>query len=865
MKEKSAPPKYMIRFFRWFCHPDYLEDIEGDLLERFDHNAKEINYKTAKREFIRDILKLFRPEIIKPVEGTYRLNFYGMFKNYLKISWRNIAKNKVFSLINISGLSLGLTCSILIALWVQNEYQIDNFHEDLDQIYKVTSCEYSGKEVNGSYDTPGRLAEELKKVIPDVELACGYSWIGWYTFSVEDKKMVIPGTFAGEDFFKIFSYPFLIGSPEEALRTPESIAISRKMANNFFGSPEQAMGESIKFNNETELKISGVFEDITDKSAEKFQYIISWEFFVDQNKWLEDWGNSGPTTFVKLQAQSDADQVSKKIQHFIKSYDEGYSDNDRLELGLQPFKDHYLYSNFENGKIVGGRIEYVKMFEIVAIFILLIACINFMNLSTARSVKRAKEIGVRIVIGAVRLSLIGQFIIEALLFTLIAIVLSLVLLFLLLPAFNLLTSKHIVFPVADTSFWLGIFILTLVTGIISGAYPAFLLSSFKPIAVIKNNVKTGKSSGLFRKGLVIFQFAMSMIFIVGMIVISKQVDYIKTKNLGYQKNNLVYLAIKGEMARNFDYFKTEALQILGIEHITRMSSRPMEIDNTTAAVDWLGKNPAERPTFTQATIGYDFIETMQSTMLYGREFSEEFADSASYIINETALKTIGYKDPIGMPLTFWEVKGNIVGVVKDFHFKSLHDPIKPLVLRLARKRSRGYALIRIQSDKMQEALENLEILHDKVNPEFPFAHQFADEEYGYLYRSEQVVAKLSRYFAFLAIFISCLGLLGLVIYMAEQRVKEIGIRKVLGAKITQIIALLSKDFMKLIGIAIVIASPIAYYVMKEWLQGFEYHVKIQWWMFVIAASGAVLIALITISYQSIKTALMNPVKSLRSE
>ncbi|UZR97659.1 ABC transporter permease [Chondrinema litorale] len=865
MKEKNSPPKYMLRFFRWFCHPDYLEDIEGDLLERFDHNAKEINYKTAKREFIRDILKLLRPEIIKPVEGTYQLNFYGMFKNYLKISWRNIAKNKVFSLINISGLSLGLTCSILIALWVQNEYQIDNFHEDLDQIYKVTSCEYSGKEVNGSYDTPGRLAEELKKVIPDVELACGYSWISWYTFSVEDKKMKVPGTFAGEDFFKIFSYPFLIGSPEEALKTPESIAISRKMANNFFGSPEQAMGESINFNNETELKISGVFEDITDKSSEKFQYIISWEFFVAQNKWLEKWGNSGPSTFVKLQAESDADQVSKKIQHFIKNYDEGYSDNDRLELGLQPYKDQYLYSNFDNGKIAGGRIEYVKMFEIVAVFILLIACINFMNLSTARSVKRAKEIGVRKVIGAVRISLIGQFIIEALLFTLIAIVLSLVLLFLLLPAFNLLTSKHIVFPATDTSFWLGIFILTLVTGIISGAYPAFLLSSFKPIAVIKNNVKTGKTSGLFRKGLVVFQFALSMIFIVGMIVISKQVDYIKTKNLGYQKNNLVYLPNTGEMARNFDYFKAEALKIPGVEHITRMSSRPMEIDNTTAAVDWEGKDPAERPTFTQATIGYDFIETMQSTMLYGREFSEGFADSASYIINETALKTIGYKDPIGMPLTFWEVKGTIVGVVKDFHFKSLHDPIKPLVLRLTHKRSRGYALIRIESDKMQEALENLEILHEKVNPEFPFAHQFADEEYGYLYRSEQVVARLSRYFAFLAIFISCLGLLGLVIFMAEQRVKEIGIRKVLGAKVTQIIALLSKDFMKLIGIAIVIASPIAYYVMKEWLQGFEYHVKIQWWMFVIAASGAVLIALITISYQSIKTALMNPVKSLRSE
>jgi len=862
----KSPPKLLLNFFRWFCHPDYVEDIEGDLLERFERNINEKGFKRARIEFLKEIVKLIRLGIIRPMEGARRLNFYGMFKSNLKISWRNITRNKVFSLINISGLSLGLTCSILIMLWVQDEYQIDNFHEDLDQIYKITSCEYSGDAINGGYETPGRLAEELKKVFPEVELAAGKSWMRWRTFSVEDKKMIVPGTYAGEDFFKIFSYPILVGSKEEALKSPESIAISRKMANNFFSNPENAIGKSITFENQIELKITTVFEDLADNSSENFQYIMNWEYFIEQANWFEDWGNAGPSTYVKLKEQADSELFSKKIQHFIKNYDKDYSDVRRLELGVQPYKDQYLYTNFENGKIAGGRIEYVKIFEIVAVFILLIACINFMNLSTAKSTKRAKEIGVKKVIGAMRFSLISQFLIEALLFTSLAIVCSLILIYFLLPQFNLITGKQITFPFADISFWSRIALLIVATGIISGAYPAFLLSTFKPIAVIKQNAKIGTSSGIFRKGLVIFQFSLSMIFIVGMIVVSNQVAFIQNKNLGYQKNNLVYVANRGEMRTNFEYFKNEVLKITGVESVTSMSSRPVALENSTSGVEWEGKDPNEKPKFTSSSIGYDFIETMKSTLVYGRDFSKDHEDRTNYIINETALKTIGYEDPIGMPLTLWGNKGTIVGVVKDFHFESLHVPIKPLILKLQRKRRTfGYAFIRINPEKMQYALQEIEKIHDKINPEFPFAHQFADEEYAYLYKSEQVVSKLSNIFAFLAISISCLGLLGLIIFMAEQRVKEIGVRKVLGASVIQIVALLSKDFMKLIGISIVLASPIAYYAMNNWLQGFEYHIDLQWWMFGIAGSGAILIALLTISYQSIRAALMKPVKSLRSE
>jgi putative ABC transport system permease protein len=862
--ENNSPPKIFHRFFRWFCHSELRDHIEGDLLELYNEHLKESGKRKANRKFVIDVLLLFRPGIIRPAEGFRNLNQYGMFKNNLKVARRNLVKNKMFSFINISGLSLGLTCSALIALWIQDEYNMDSFHENDDRIFTVTSFEYSGSEITGSYDTPGLLGEELKHVMPEVESACNYAWSSYYTFAVKDKKIKINGNFAGIDFFKIFSYPLLLGTKQTALKTPESIAISRKMATNLFGSPELAMGEAIRFEDYKDLKVTAVFEDLKDNVSEKFEYIINWNLFIERNNWLNEWHNSGPTTFVLLRKHVTPETVLPKLRHFIKNYDKEYSDLDRLELGLQPFHDKYLHSNFKNGYISGGRIEYVQLFTIVAVFILLIACINFMNLSTARSIKRAKEIGVRKVIGAMKGTLISQFMLEAFLFTIIAVLLSIVLLVILLPQFNLLTEKNISSPFTDLKFWIGIFSLIFITGIISGSYPAFLLSSFKPIAAIKNNLRLSSSSGVFRKALVVFQFGLSMIFIVGMIVISRQVEFIYNKNLGYQKSNLIYLSLTGNIAANFDLFKNEALKRKGIVDITSMSQRPVEIENSTGDVEWDGKVPNTKPNFTQAAVGYDFVKTMKATMLYGRDFSEDHADSTSYIINETALKIIGYKDPIGMPLIFWGNSGTIIGVIKDFHFNSLHVPIRPLILRL-KKGKWGYALIRTTPGQTQLALAGLESLHEKLNPAFPFAHQFADEEYAYLYASEKIAKQLSVYFAFIAILISSLGLLGLVIFSAEQRTKEVGVRKVLGASVSQIIALLSKDFMTLVFVSVVLSSPVAYYLMNEWLQGFEYHIYIQWWIFIIAALGSVIIALLTISFQAIKAATTNPVNSLKSE
>ena len=787
-----------------------------------------------------------------------------MLKSYLKIAWRNLQKNIPFTVINVSGLTLGLTCSILIFLWVKDEYSIDAFHEGSDRIHIAVSREYADNEINGTYDTPGLLGEELPRAMPEVELACGYSWSQFNTLAAGNKKVKRPGSFAGNDFFQIFSYRLLEGNAEAALKGPESIAISKEMAEVLFGNYSAAINQTVRFENYRDLKVTAVFDNIPVNSSERFDYLINWHFFIEREPWLKNWDNSGPTTFVRLKPNVDPAMVDSKLQHFIKGYNKEYSELSRLELGLQRYDQKYLHSNFKDGYISGGRIEYVRLFTIVAIFVLLIACINYMNLSTAHSIKRAREIGVRKVVGAVRPALIRQFLSEALLFTSLSVLFSVILVIFLLPFFNELTGKQVEVPFQSPTFWLGTAVLTLITGFIAGSYPAFLLSSFQPIVVLKNHLKLSPASGRLRKGLVVFQFALSIIFIVGMVIISKQVDYIFSKNIGFEKDNLIYIPISGNIGNNFEVFKNEALKLSGIKHVSEISQRPVELENTTSSVEWIGKSAATRPIFTQAAVGYDFVETMQAEIIQGRDFSKDYSDSANYLINESAAKKIGYKNPIGQPLTFWGIKGTIIGVLKDFHFNSLHVPIEPLVIRLT-KASWGSALIRTEAGKTQVALAGLEKLHQELNPEFPFSHQFASEEFGFLYKSEQLVLQLSKYFASLAIFISCLGLLGLVIFTVEQRTKEIGIRKVLGASIMSVFTLLSKDLLKLVFISLLVAIPVAWWAMNEWLQAFAYRVDIGWSVFIIAGLLAIIIALVTISFQAIKAALSNPIKSLRTE
>jgi putative ABC transport system permease protein len=788
-----------------------------------------------------------------------------MFKNYFITAWRNFWKNRTFSLINTTGLALGMACSLFIMLWVTDEKSIDAFLENKDRLFSIYENQYYDKKVTSFHSTPGVLPAQIKKDIPEIEFASGMAWTDKNTFASGDKIIKFTGTSAGEDLFNILSFKLLAGNKESALKTPVSLAISRKMAEAFFGSAPNAIGKTIRYENKRDLKVTAVFDDMPVQSSLKVDFFTNWELFLENNSWAKEWTNNGPKTLVLLKANADPSFVERKIKKYLDRYNKEQNANFYIELGLQRYDQMYLH-NLKEGRIEGGRIEYVNLFRIVALFILIIACINFMNLTTARSVKRSREIGIRKVVGAVRPALIKQFLGEAIMMALLALLIALFITASLLPLFNQVTAKEIIFPVSDLTFWTAVLSLTIITGLIAGSYPALFLSSFDPISVLKGHLRFGVGAGLFRKGLVVFQFALSTILIIGTIVVSRQINFIRTTNLGYNRLNLVYITFEGDLANKYPLIKQRALQMPGIGGVTRMTQNPTLLENGTGGVDWEGKDPNLLPMFTQASVGYDFVKTMNVTLAEGRDFSRDLAsDSSGFLINETAARKMNYKVAAGKPLTFWGKKGYIIGVIKDFHFSSLHLPIEPLILRLQENETWGTMLVRTRPGKTREALASLQKLCKEYNAQFPFTYDFADEEYKKLYTEDQTVGDLSAYFAFLAIFISCLGLLGLTIFTAEQRIKEMGIRKVLGASISTLFTLLSREFLLLVCLSLIIAFPLAWWMMTKWLAKFSYGVSINWSVFFFAAITALLIALSTISFHAIKAALANPAKSLRTE
>ena len=788
-----------------------------------------------------------------------------MIRNYLSIAWRNIIKNKAFSAINILGLGLGLACSLLIMLWVQDERSVDGFHTNGKQLYQVYERQRFDGKAEASYSTQGLLATELKKNIPEIKYSSGFEWPGTNTFQVDDKIGKMNGSFASADFFSMFSYPLLYGTPQTALNSLDGIAISRKMAEYFFGSAEKAIGKTVRIENADNLPVTAVFENLPVNSSQQFDFLRSWDKFEQENaSWIHHWGNTDGMTYVQLREDADPAKVEAKIKSFVDNYKEKTKAL-IIELGLQPYTQKYLNSNFKSGYLNGGRVEYVRMFSIVAIFILLIACINFMNLATARAAKRAKEVGVRKVIGADRFTLAMQFMGEAMLLTLLAVIVAVVIAVVLLPAFNSLTGKQLSMPIGKPLFWITLVGLLLVSGFVSGSYPAIFLSSLNPVRVLKGRLAFNRSATLFRKGLVVFQFSLSIIFLVGMVVVYRQMDYIQSRNLGYDRQNLLYIPLEGELSQKYALFKEEALKLPGIESISKIRQAPTVISSHTGDIKWTGKDPNVVASFVNTAVGYDFIKTMKLQIAEGRDFSKDYADSTSFIVNESAIQKMGYKDPIGKPLWWGKRAGTIIGVVKDFHVASMHQPIEPLIMGLDEKRQWGTILVRTQAGKTKQAIAGLETTCKALNPRFPFTFLFSDQEFAKLYKSEQVVSKLSNYFAFLAIFISCLGLFGLATFTAEQRTKEIGVRKVLGASVGGIVSMLSKDFLKLVLVAIVIATPVAWYCMNVWLQDFAFRTNISWWIFALAGAVSICIALFTVSFQAIKAAITNPVKSLRSE
>jgi len=791
-----------------------------------------------------------------------------MIRSYFTTALRSITKNKGFSFLNVTGLALGISCALLILLWVQDELSIDQFHANGKQLFQVYERNHYDGKVDGGYLTQGLLAQELKKNIPEVEYASGMEYVAppgtSSTFEAGDHINKATGFFVGEDFLHMFSYPLLQGSKETALSAPNSIAISRKMAQNFFGGVENALGKTIRFENKEDLQVTAVFENLPVHSSQQFDFLRSWVDFVHQNPWVNHWGNTSPATFVQLRADADPRQVEAKLTGFLYNYmdrDESF----HTELALQRYTEKYLHSTFRNGYIDGGRIEYVRLFSWVAAFILLIACINFMNLATARSVKRAKEVGLRKTIGASRSSLIRQFYLEAFLLAACALVIGLVLTWSFLPVFNQFTGKTLSLPLLTAKFWWYVSVLLTAVGLVAGSYPALFLSSMKPIHILRNHFQLGSVITL-RKGLVVFQFTLSILLILGMAVIYRQLDYIQTSHIGYDRHNLVYIPIAGDLTKNYQAFKLQAESRPEILSVSKMRNSPTLIAHHTNSINWRGKDPNQMVSFADAVVGYDFVETMQLQMKEGRDFSRDFgADSAAYLLNETAAARMGFQSAVGQTVDWGNRPGTIIGVIRDFHFDSFHQAIEPLIVRLDEHWSWGTILVRTKAGSTREAIATLERLCKTLNPKFPFTYQFSDLEFSNLYKSEEVVGKLSYCFALLAIIISCLGLFGLAAFTAEQRTKEIGIRKVLGASVAGIVSLLSGDFIKLVLWAIVIACPIAWWAMDNWLTDFAYRISVEWWMFAGAGMAAVVIALATVSFQAIRAASANPVESLRDE
>ena len=788
-----------------------------------------------------------------------------MFKNHIKTAWRSLVKHRMFSFINIFGLTLGVSCSLFILLWIQDELSYDNFHTGGDRLYKVMihNKDKSGAITGGSMDaTPGLLADALKKQIPEIQYAATVVWSYEMIFQVGEKVNRESGRYAGNDFFQIFSFPLLKGNPASVLSAPDNIVLTKKLADRYFPG-QDPIGKTIRLDNKRDCMVSGVVADVPQNSTLKFDFILPVQHCFEEAQWMvEGWGHYGPATYIRLRKDADITKLNNKISNFLQLQDAKVDDK---AMSLINFKSAYLHGNFVKGLPDGGRIDYVRMFAIIAVFILGIACINFINLATARSIKRSKEVGIRKAIGAVQSVLVKQFVLEAMLTAFFAVLLSVFLMVILLPFYNQLTEKNITLHVdlETVSVLLGI---TIFTGLIAGIYPAFALSSFNPVAVLKGGIKAGPKTAFLRKGLVVFQFSLSIILIVCTAVVYKQLNYIQNKNLGLDRTNIVYIPVEGNLGKNFTAFKNTIIQSGNIESIARATSMPTNVNWYSDNINWEGKNPADKIGLAQIEVDYDFLKTMKINIKEGRDFSPAFGtDTANFIVNETAVKVMNLAHPIGAMFSHQQTKGKIIGVVKDFHMHSLHDPIAPLFFTLSPNMENGLAAVRIQAGKTKQALATLQSGGKQYNPKFPFSPFFADEAFRLQYHDELITGQLSRLFAALAIAISCLGLFGLAMFMAEQRTKEIGIRKLLGSSVGNIVFILSKDFILLVVIAALIAFPVAWWAMQHWLQSYTFKTTIPWWLFAGTSLLTILIAMMTISYQAIKAALANPVQSLRTE
>ncbi len=791
-----------------------------------------------------------------------------MFKNYFKTALRSLAKNRIYSFLNIAGLAIGITCAALIFLWVEDEVTFNYNFVKRDDVYRVMQNEKSEAGINTNWSTPGPLAAALKADIPGIVNSGRLSWDMDELAVVGDKTIKESGMYVDPSMLNIFALPLTYGNRSTALNEPHSVVISESMAKKFFGN-SNPVGKIIKMNAQASYSVdgpytvTGVFKDLPANCSYKFQWLSPYDTWESANPWLKPWTNNLTETMVELSPATDVASVNKKLVNYLSTK----SDGNTSQCFLFNMNDWHLYGNFVNGVQDGGNIKYVKLFSIIAIIILVLACINFMNLSTARSEQRAKEVGMLKVMGAGKRGLIGKFIGESLLTSFIAVLFAVALLYLVMPYYNELVQKQLSVDLFRPTHFISLLAIGIFAGLIAGSYPAFYLSSFKPVKVLKSmRIKNSTGVIFIRKGLVVAQFIASIILIISTIIIYSQVQHIKNRDLGYNKNNLIYMGLQGNMKDHFGEIRNSLMATGYVENAATSLHDASHVYSYGDMFRWQGEDPNSKIPVYSNVVSPEYISTMHMKVIAGRDFYPGPVDSTSIIINESMAKLMGKEGKIGSIITAGRFKLTVVGIIKDFVYNDVYSTGAAPLIFLDGSYSATLMAVRFKSNvDLAKALDKTKEVMKAENPGFPFEYHFADKEFDEMFSSETLIEKLAGIFAMLAIFISCLGLFGLAAYTAERRTKEIGIRKVLGASVAGLAGLLAKEFLQLVALSFLIAFPVAWWFMRSWLQDYAYRTTIHWWEFALTGIVALLIALTTVSFQAIRAALANPVKSLRTE
>ncbi len=856
---QTLPPSAVRRFLEHFLTPEERIDILGDMEEEFRYRVSVVGRRRARGANQLDVLFALLPFMWRSITWTSL-----MWINYLTTAFRLFWRHRAQASINVAGLAIGLVTAFFILMWVEDELAYDRYHDDSDRIYRVMqNVSFGAGAIETVEAVPMPLDAVFEAQFPEIENSVLFSNEQSWALSTGDATFREGGYFVDPDYFDVFTYEFLAGEPTSALQSPEAIVLTEDLAVRHFGQEwrRSILGKTLSVDESTELTVTGVIANLPAQSSYRFDAVRPMYSFLQGKDWLEDWRNSNLRLFLRLEPGADAALVAPKILDLVVERTE---DNSRT-IQLQPYSDVYLRSNFVDGVAVGGRIEYVRIFGWVGLFVLLIAIINFMNLATARSTQRGREIGVRKALGASRLSLMQQFLGESMMTSLAALSLALLLAFLLLPSFNALTGKVLALNLLDPGRASKFGAITLIAGLMGGLYPAFVLSSFSATAVLRDRVTGFGGGARVRKILVVSQFALSTILILGTLTVYNQIGYLRETHLGADRENLITAELDGVLAEKYETFKAYLSGEPGVASVSFGSGSPLLQNTRTPSLRWDGKAEDDGTGFRLAWVGHDYVETAGIKLDEGRTHSAEFLNDASnFVINQQAALAMGMEQPLGQELSLWGSTGVIIGVVQDYHLASLYSPIDPLVLILADE-AEGQLLVRAKAGRTQEAIASLKRAHASIVPGVDMEYEFLDEEWARMYRSELVTGTLANYFAGLAIFIACLGLFGLAAFTAQRRTREIGIRKAMGASVPGVVMLLSREFILLVALALLIGVPVAWYLVDGWLGSFEYHTTLGFGSIALVALAAVGLAFLTVSIHSVRAARANPVDTLRCE